>query len=84
MEFHTRLNYLIKQSGFTQKQVANALSVSPSTVSKWVNGRCEPNIEKLIGLSCQVFYVTLDELIIGNTVIDELLEEKYGSPKLVG
>ena len=84
MEFYTRLNYLIKQSGLTQKQVANALSVSPSTVSKWVNGRCEPNIEKLIGLSCQVFYITLDELIIGNTVIDELLEEKYGSPKLVG
>ena len=84
MEFNRRLNYLIKQSGLTQRQIAFGLNVSQSTVSKWVHGKCEPSIEKLIGLACQLFYITLDDLIIGNQFLDELLEEKYGSPKLVG
>lgn len=79
MEFNIRLRCLIMHSGFTQKQIAKALDVSQSTVSKWVHGKSEPSIEKLIGLCCQLFYITLDDLLIGNLFLDELLQEKYAS-----
>ena len=83
MEFSRRLNYLIKQSGLTQRQVSFECSVSQSTVSKWVHGKCEPSMEKLKDLSCLLDCIPLDYLIFGNQFLDELLEEKYGSPKLV-
>lgn len=76
MEFAIRLRCLIMHSGYTQKQIAKDLRVSQSTVSKWVHGKSEPNMFVLVGLSC-ILNVSLDDLIVGNSILDELLREKY-------
>lgn len=51
-----------KESGLTQKQVANALGVVESCYANWEQGRTEPNIEMLRKL-CAIFDVNVDELI---------------------
>ena len=49
----------------TQKQVASKLGVVESCYANWEQGRTEPNIEMLRKL-CEIFQVTLNELINGN------------------
>ena len=34
----TRINFLVKQKGWTQKDLANALGKKPSEISKWMKG----------------------------------------------
>ncbi len=51
-----------KQSGLTQKQVADVLNVVESCYANWEQGRTEPNIEMLRRLG-KIFNVSLDELI---------------------
>ena len=47
MEFNEKLQQLRKQKGLTQEQLAEALFVSRTAVSKWESGRGYPNIESL-------------------------------------
>jgi len=68
MEFHEKLQELRKQKGITQEQLAAALYVSRTAVSKWESGRGYPNIDSLKAIA-KFFSVTVDELLSG----DELL-----------
>ena len=68
MEFIEKLQLLRKQKGLTQEELADALFVSRTAVSKWESGRGFPNIESLKAIS-KYFSVSLDELLSG----DELL-----------
>ena len=68
MEFNEKLQLLRKQKGLTQEELADALFVSRTAVSKWESGRGFPNIESLKAIS-KYFSVSLDELLSG----DELL-----------
>lgn len=68
MEFSEKLQLLRKQRGFTQDELANALFVSRTAVSKWEQGRGYPNIDSLKRIA-NLFSVSVDELLSG----DELL-----------
>ena len=53
-----------KQSGLTQKQVANILNVVESCYANWEQGRTEPNVDMLRKLG-KIFNISLDDLING-------------------
>lgn len=68
MELNEKLQELRKQRGLTQEELAQALYVSRTAISRWESGRGYPNIESLKTIA-KVFGVTIDELLSG----DELL-----------
>ena len=68
MEFNEKLQELRKQKGLTQEELAEALYVSRTAISKWESGRGYPNIDSLKRIA-KLFSVTVDELLSG----DELL-----------
>lgn len=62
MEFSEKLQDLRKCKGLTQEELAQALYVSRTAVSKWESGRGMPNIESLKDIS-MFFNVSIDELL---------------------
>ena len=62
MEFHEKLQSLRKQKGLTQEELAQALYVSRTAVSKWESGRGYPNLESLKAIA-KFFGLTVDELL---------------------
>lgn len=68
MEFNEKLQELRKKKGLTQEELAQALYVSRTAISKWESGRGYPNLDSLKGIS-KFFGVTVDELLCA----DELL-----------
>ena len=81
MEFHEKLQQLRKQRNLTQEELAAALFVSRTAISKWESGRGYPNIDSLKAIAA--FYsVTIDQLLSN----DELLciaEEESKQTKLL-
>ena len=69
MEFHEKLQELRKQRGLTQEELAAALFVSRTAISKWESGRGYPNIDSLKAIA-KYFGITLDNLLSA----DEALE----------
>ena len=57
-----KLSELRAAKGVTQDEVANALSISNKTVSKWENGMSEPDLSMLIALA-RYYNVTTDALL---------------------
>ena len=68
MEFNEKLQALRKQKGLTQEELAEALYVSRTAISKWESGRGYPSIDSLKAIA-KFFHITVDELLSG----DELL-----------
>ena len=68
MEFHEKLQALRKQKELTQEELAEALFVSRTAISKWESGRGYPNIDSLKAIS-KFFGVTIDELLSGAEVL---------------
>lgn len=68
MEFNEKIQELRKQKELTQEELAEALYVSRTAISKWESGRGYPNIDSLKAIS-KFFGVTIDKLLSG----DELL-----------
>lgn len=62
MEFHEKLQELRKNRGLTQEELAEALYVSRTAISKWESGRGYPSIDSLKELS-NYFSVTIDDLL---------------------
>ena len=62
MEFNEKLQELRKSRGLTQEELAAALFVSRTAISKWESGRGIPNIESLKAIS-GFFSVSIDELL---------------------
>nr|DAJ18455.1 MAG TPA: hypothetical protein [Siphoviridae sp. ctIwT7] len=56
------IRYLRESYGLTQKELANKIFKSESTVRMWELGNSEPDIETLIMLS-KLFEVKIDDLI---------------------
>lgn len=56
------IRYLRESYGMTQKELANKIFKSESTVRMWELGNSEPDIETLIMLS-KLFEVKIDDLI---------------------
>lgn len=68
MEFNEKLQELRKRNGLTQEELAQALYVSRTAVSKWESGRGYPNIESLKAIAI-LFSVTVDDLLSGDEVL---------------
>ena len=68
MEFSEKLLALRKQKGWTQEELAEALYVSRTAISKWESGRGYPNIESLKAIA-KFFDVTVDELLSGEELL---------------
>ena len=58
-----------KEQNLTQEQLAEQLSVSNKTISKWENGKCMPDYS-IIQKLCEAIHVTLPELMDGEDAAD--------------
>ena len=68
MEFHEKLQELRKSRGLTQEELAEALYVSRTAISKWESGRGYPSIDSLKEIS-SYFSVTIDDLLSGEKLL---------------
>ncbi|MBR6807047.1 MAG: helix-turn-helix transcriptional regulator [Clostridia bacterium] len=68
MEFNEKLQELRRQKGLTQDELAEALYVSRTAVSKWESGRGYPNIDSLKLIS-KYFSVSLDNLLSSDEIL---------------
>lgn len=75
MEFSEKLQELRKSRSLTQEELAEALFVSRTAVSKWESGRGYPSIDSLKEIS-RFFSVTIDELICSDEMITVAENEK--------
>ena len=75
MEFNVKLQELRKSRGLTQEELAEAIYVSRTAVSKWESGRGYPNIDSLRELS-RFFSVTIDELIGSDEIMTAAKDEQ--------
>ena len=81
MEFHEKLQELRKSRGLTQEELAEALFVSRTAISKWESGRGYPSIDSLKEIS-RYFSVSIDELLSGDQLV--LIAEKENKSNLNG
>ena len=75
MEFNEKLQELRKRRGLTQEELASALFVSRTAVSKWESGRGYPGIDSLKAIA-QFYSVTIDELLSGGELLSIAEEEQ--------
>lgn len=75
MEFHEKLQSLRKQKGITQEELATALYVSRTAVSKWESGRGYPNIDSLKAIA-SYYGVTVDTLLSGDELLTAVKAEQ--------
>ena len=68
MEFSEKLQELRKSRNLTQEELAEALFVSRTAVSKWESGRGYPSIDSLKEIS-RYFSVTIDDLLSGEKLL---------------
>ncbi len=64
-----------KSQNITQKQVAEALSISDKTVSKWERGRGLPEVSLMLPL-CEVLHISVNELLTGERVSESEYRKK--------
>jgi len=81
LEFHEKLQELRKSRGLTQEELAEALFVSRTAISKWESGRGYPSIDSLKEIS-SYFSVSIDDLLSGEQLI--FIAEKENKSNLNG
>jgi len=74
MEFGEQIKKLRTNYQLTQEQLASQLHVTRQAVSNWENNRNLPDLEMLI-LMTNVFDLSLDELILGGTRVNNMTEK---------
>lgn len=60
--FSKRLKSLRQESGFTQQEVADKISINRGSYSNWENGKREPTLENVVKLA-KLFKTTTDFLL---------------------
>ena len=68
MEFHEKLQELRKKRNMTQEELAEALFVSRTAVSKWESGKGYPSIDSLKEISA-FFQISIDDLLSGDALL---------------
>lgn len=81
MEFNEKLQELRKSKGLTQEELAEALFVSRTAISKWESGRGYPNIDSLKEIS-KFFSVSIDDLLSGEKLLS--IAEKENNSNMRG
>lgn len=66
---------LRKEKKLTQKELANILSVSDKSVSKWERGVCLPDVSLFKPL-CEILGITLNEFFAGEKLEEKNYKEK--------
>ena len=79
LEFNEKLQELRKSRGLTQEELAEALFVSRTAISKWESGRGYPSIDSLKEIS-RYFSVSIDVLLSGDQLI--MIAEKENKSNL--
>ena len=80
MEFNEKLQELRKNKGLTQEELAEALYVSRTAISKWESGRGYPSIDSLKEIA-KYFSVTIDELLSSDEVLSIAEEDSKQKEK---
>ena len=75
MEFNEKLQELRKSRSLTQEELAEALFVSRTAISKWESGRGYPSLDSLKEIS-KFFSVSIDDLICSEEIISAAADEK--------
>jgi transcriptional regulator with XRE-family HTH domain len=63
-----------KDKKLTQEQLAEKLNISKNAISKWERGLNLPDVSIMQAL-CKILGITLNELFIGENIIDEKYKE---------
>lgn len=63
-----------KEKKLTQEQLAEKLNISKNAVSKWERGLNLPDVSIMQDL-CKILNITLNELFIGEKILDEKYKE---------
>ena len=64
-----------KQQNMTQRQLADALSISDKTISKWECGKGLPEISLMMPL-CEILKITVNDLLTGERVSSDNYQKK--------
>ncbi len=80
MEFNEKLCELRKSRSLTQEELAEALYVSRTAISKWESGRGYPSIDSLKEIS-NFFSVSIDDLLSGEKIISIAEKENKSNIK---
>ena len=75
MEFHEKLQELRKSRSMTQEELAQALLVSRTAISKWETGKGYPSIDSLKEIS-RFFSVRIDTLICADEILTAADQDK--------
>lgn len=81
MEALTQLKRCREDAGLSQQFVADQLHVSRQSISKWENGRSQPNIDNLIRLS-SIYEVSIDDLLKENQQLKEKIKHNNEEIKM--
>ena len=82
MEFHEKLQGLRKNKGMTQEELAEALYVSRTAISKWELGRGYPSLDSLKEIS-SFFGISIDNLLSADALLDLAEKDKKRNLKKV-
>ena len=64
-----------KEKNMTQVELADKLSVTDKSVSKWENGKCLPDVSLYKDL-CNILGITLNEFFAGEKINEEKFKEQ--------
>ena len=81
MEFNEKLKELRKQKDLTQEELAEALFVSRTAISKWESGRGYPSLDSLKEIA-KFFEITVDELLSGEELLTLAEEDNKQKERL--
>lgn len=82
MELHEKLAQLRNEKNLTQEQLAAALYVSRTAISKWESGKGCPSIESLKCIS-RYFSVSIDVLLSGEELVTLAQNESRSQVKII-
>lgn len=71
MTIGEKITHLRSAAGMSQEALADKLSVSRQSVSKWEMDQAQPQIDKIL-LLCELFKVSTDELLYDKKVIERV------------
>ncbi len=72
MKFSERLKKLRKEKGYTQKELADAVGITPRTLINYENGRCYPKQTELYLTLASLFDVPVSYLMCEEKEEDEV------------
>lgn len=75
MEFHEKLQELRKSRGLTQEELAEALFVSRTAISKWESGKGLPDPVYMLEL-CRLLDISVNELLTGEFIEETKYQQK--------